>query len=220
VKPVSTGALRDGTSQSCGCLRRELQTIRAKHGGTKSSEHNIWLGIYQRCFNENHPAYHSYGGRGITVCERWRDANGFANFLADMGRRPSPKHSIDRKNNDGNYEPDNCRWATSKEQCNNNRRNIRYEIDGVVKTLKQWAETFDVPYKLLWKRTRKLGWNIKTAIETPPDKDHKNPTQQRLVTFEGRTQSVTDWAAELGMSRVTLYARLDKGWTLDRVLSR
>ena len=109
-----------GKIRSCGCLKVE-ETIKrfTTHGLTGIPEHNIWFGMKDRCNNPNHHARKNYGGKGIKVCERWMD---FANFYSDMGPRPSPKHSIDRVNNDGDYEPGNCKWATMKEQNAPGRR--------------------------------------------------------------------------------------------------
>lgn len=109
--------LKNGNTRSCGCLRTYPKT----HGMSGTTEHNIWRGITSRCKNRNNKDYHLYGGRGITVCDRWCD---FENFLADMGKRPSKLFSIDRINNDGNYEPSNCRWATAKEQKANSRHHL------------------------------------------------------------------------------------------------
>lgn len=92
-----------------------------KHGGWKSSEYTIWAGIKQRCLNPKGPSFHDYGGRGIRVCVRW--ASSFENFLSDMGPRPSHDHSVDRINHNGDYSPENCRWATAKEQHANKRPN-------------------------------------------------------------------------------------------------
>jgi len=94
-----------------------MRDTMTKHGMTESPEYRIWCGMKDRCGNPQYPKYHRYGGRGIRVCDRWQ--NSFENFYVDMGQRPSVKFSIDRINNDGNYEPGNCRWATAKEQARN-----------------------------------------------------------------------------------------------------
>jgi hypothetical protein len=115
---VGTGSLRSGNTRSCGCLRRDTNTARlTTHGASKTRTYASWKTMLQRCDDENHVAFSYYGGRGITVCERWRS---FENFLADMGKRPEGK-TLDRIDPDGNYEPSNCRWATYKEQRANHR---------------------------------------------------------------------------------------------------
>jgi hypothetical protein len=108
-------------TKSCGCLQKDGNKKFEKHGMYNSSEFRTWVNIKQRCYNINTPYYINYGERGIKVCNRWLES--FENFYEDMGPKPTPYHSIDRINNDGNYEPSNCKWATKKEQQNNTRRN-------------------------------------------------------------------------------------------------
>jgi hypothetical protein len=119
-----------------------------------SPEYRAWVHIHSRCTDSNASDYPRYGGRGIMVCERW---DSFENFLADMGPRPSAKHSIDRINNDGNYEPGNCQWATTIEQANNKRSNRRVTIGGQNKTVAEHARDAGIHYGVLWEHIEK-GW--------------------------------------------------------------
>jgi hypothetical protein len=122
-KTVQGRSLRAGLIRSCSCLQKEnrLKHGHARRGSPSFPRYRSFHAMKNRCLNPNNKNYPSYGGRGIEVCDRWLGPDGFTNFLADVGERPTPKHSIDRINNDGNYEATNCRWATQKEQ-NNNRR--------------------------------------------------------------------------------------------------
>src|SRR5882724_4491981 len=135
LREVAGADLRKGKSNSCGCLQLEIAAQSSKtHGMSKSPEYRAWSNSNDRCSDpgKNHKWY---GSRGIIVCDRWKYS--FENFIADMGARPSPEHSIDRQNNDGNYEPGNCRWATKLEQSNNRRNNIVVKFRGEEMTLKQ-----------------------------------------------------------------------------------
>ena len=123
--------LRSGSTKSCGCFRLEILRRKGKnfkHGhtiGGLSPEYKAWVNLVYRCGNPQHPSFKYYGGRGITVCDRWLGS--FPSFLADMGTRPGPKYSIDRIDNDGGYCKENCRWATKKEQCLNRRGSLTVE---------------------------------------------------------------------------------------------
>jgi hypothetical protein len=146
--------------------RRKYPTgVNVRHGGSlggiKTPEYSAWLHMRERCFNPNNSRYARYGGRGITICERW---NAYENFSVDMGLRPSPQHSIERINNDGNYEPSNCKWATRKEQ-------------------------------------------------------QQNIVHARLITFNGQTLCLSEWARRLGSCAGTLTGRIKRGWPLERVLT-
>lgn len=116
---------------------------RTYHGGSKTPEYRLWAGMKERCLNSKSKAWANYGGRGIRICERW--ANSFSAFIEDIGYRPSPNHTIDRVNNDGNYEPGNVRWATPKEQARNRRDNRLITIDGVTKCAIDWARERGIP---------------------------------------------------------------------------
>lgn len=137
--------VKSGRTRGCGCWRH------GKHG---TSEYRSWSHMKQRCQNPNNPSYPDYGGRGIKVCERWQT---FANFYVDMGERPAGC-TLDRKDNDGDYCPENCRWSGSVEQNNNRRGNV-------------------------------------------------------LVTYDDKTQTVSQWARELGVSHATILGRVGRGWT-------
>lgn len=138
TKTVLLFLLKNGESTSCGCMRE----VKVRHGGAHLPEYNSWCGLMGRCYNKNNRKWPRYGGRGIVVCARWQEPNGrgFANFLADMGPKPSPQHSIDRINNDGNYEPGNVRWATCKQQSRNMSRNRILTVGDVTMTVTEWAE--------------------------------------------------------------------------------
>jgi len=134
------------------------------HAVVLSPEYRVWRSMKSRCSNSRNDSYADYGGRGISVCERW--VVSFEAFLQDMGSRPSLKHSIDRIDNEGNYEPGNCRWATKREQANNCRSNRTIYIDGERLTVAQWARKMGVRPCVITNRLRR-GWDEKQAVLTP-----------------------------------------------------
>lgn len=164
-------------SQSCGCHQRLALSIRrTTHGHTKSGVkkhplYNTWNSMVRRCRDRNTEGFEHYGGRGIKVCNRWsmgeNGLSAFACFLSDMGDRPSPDHSIDRwPNNNGNYEPSNCRWATQKQQQRNRRSNRIVSFKGVMVPLTVAAELAGINPNTVWCRL-KLGWSMDDAINRP-----------------------------------------------------
>jgi len=166
---VATTSLTGGATKSCGCLKRLVTTKRnTKHGcskrGAPTHEYTAWQRMLSRCDNRNDAGYHNYGGRGIAVCERWRD---FRNFLHDLGRKPSAEHTLERTDVDGDYRPDNCRWATHLEQANNTRRNVWIEARGERKTMSQWARELDASPATIRDRLRR-GWLPEEAVTIPP----------------------------------------------------
>lgn len=161
-------SLKAGKSRSCGCLQKEVASSIFIHGfsrvGGKSHEYNAWLGIKKRCYNPNTENYSYYGGRGITVCERWLDS--FENFLEDMGLSPGKGWSIERKGNSGNYEKSNCCWATHTQQMRNTRRNHLVTFNNKTLCLSEWDEETGIPHTTLRKRLR-MGWTEEEALTTP-----------------------------------------------------
>lgn len=157
--------LRYKRSRSCGCLSRERASETSKtHGMSQTPEYRIWASMRQRCSKTNNKHYHDYGGRGISVCKRWKS---FKNFICDMGLRPSPEMSIDRINNDGNYEPSNCRWATVNEQARNKRNNVVINFQGKSLIMIDWAERIGLSKAALWARLNVHKWPIAKALTTP-----------------------------------------------------
>lgn len=142
--------LTSGRSQSCGCLRAELMSVaKRKHGMSNTPEWHTYYRMIARCTEPSNARYPRYGGRGVTVCDRWLQS--FENFFQDMGRRPEGC-SIERKNVNGNYEPSNCIWATQKQQARNTSRTIRITFNGKEQCLADWAAEIGVPYGTLYDR--------------------------------------------------------------------
>jgi hypothetical protein len=167
---ISGSNLRRGTTRSCGCLQRQLAAVAiaerrtATHGMKGTPTYKSWVNAKQRCGNPRYHKFESHGGRGISMCDKW--SKSFEAFLEDMGVRPSGT-SLDRyPNNDGNYEPGNCRWATPVEQSSNTRTNVLVEHDGRSQTVAAWAREFGLARGTLGNRL-KSGWSIERALQEP-----------------------------------------------------
>jgi len=171
-----TNQLRPEGTASCGCLKRQVDRDKCirmsyKHGeasrANPSPEHATWADMRKRCRNPRSTHYRHYGGRGIRVCDRWQGENGFVYFLEDMGRKPSPAHSIDRIDVDGDYCPENCRWATAREQESNKRNSVYITAFGKTLWLPDWAAETGISTDTIRYRI-KQGWNPEVALTKMP----------------------------------------------------
>ncbi len=176
-KIVIGDELRKGNTTSCGCYAKEIAKETAlKHIAGKNKTHDMtgtlvykeWSEMKRRCYNSKDKSYSDYGKRGITVCDRWK--NSFEAFCEDVSKLPhfnDKGYSLDRINNNGNYEPDNVRWANSKIQANNRRTNQLITYNNKTQTIAQWADEYGISYKKLWKRINTFHWDIEKALNTP-----------------------------------------------------
>jgi hypothetical protein len=150
-------------TRSCGGPVHVVATRHRTHGRTKSPEYGVWRQMVARCTKPDHKLFPYYGGRGITVCGRWLT---FEGFLSDMGERPSATHTLERKDNDGPYSPDNCVWATKTDQQRNKRDTHKLTYRGATKPLATWAEQFGIRAGTIRSRLR-YGWSVERAITEP-----------------------------------------------------
>jgi hypothetical protein len=197
VKLFYSCALKSLHMHSCGC------SINTTHHLSNHPLYNCWQSMWARCTKRHNPSYKNYGGRGIKVCDRWRNVQ---NFITDMGEKPTPKHSIERKNNDGDYTPENCKWSTRIEQNRNSRKNVFILLNGQKKTLKEWATHLGISSSILSKRLKAQNGNTLDAFFGP------------FLEFNGKSQRLSEWAVELGISASILYGRLSRRWPIRRIL--
>jgi hypothetical protein len=203
-------SLRRGNTSSCGCISRERTAARnSKHGdarrGRKTPEYTAWRNMIARCYNPKSSTYHHYGGRGIAVCDRWRfgeaPTTGFECFLYDMGRRPSPQHSIDRyPDRDGDYRPGNTRWATQSEQVRNSKKALL--VDGL--SMIEAAESVGADYSLVRSR-RQRGWDIDRAMLAPK-------SENRRIVVNGIAMTISEAARISPITREGIDRRIRQGW--------
>lgn len=179
-----------------------------------SPEYRAWQAMRQRCNNSNHPKYSRYGGRGITICAAWDD---FDVFLCDVGARPSDKHSLGRIDNDGDYEPANVHWETASQQANNRSAHRILTIDGVSRTVAQWACGYEISLFTIFQRLDR-GWSSKRAVYEPVRAGEYRT--ERVLTHGGKTMPLCEWARECGLSSATISKRLKRGWSVADALTR
>lgn len=220
----STRQLTSGQTVSCGCKRKSHGGDRTRtHGDSQSLEHITWCGIRARCLNPNNKGFRYYGGRGITICSRWSAS--FSAFLEDMGRRPTPEHSVDRIDNNGGYDcghcvdcfsrgriKTNCRWATKREQGRNRRSNRYITYNNETKMLVEWAESASMTQAQLIYRLS-LGWTLPKALNTPV-KSRVKLTEDNVRYIRQSSEKNRVLAEKFGvsLSRIS-QVRLFECWT-------
>lgn len=200
-KLIPLGSLTSGRAKSCGCYRKEVTSAkRKKHLQKDERLYGIWLNLRNRCFNPNLKSYKDYGQRGITVCKEWDDFGNFSTWALNNGYREDL--TIDRIDNDGNYEPSNCRWATRDIQANNKSDNVRIVIDGVERTIANHARYYKIPYDTFYYRYEN-GWNEKDLV--------KPVIKKKLIEIDGEIKSLKAWSRHFGISYSTVQHRYKKG---------
>lgn len=209
----------DGTCISCSRLGNKANSGNYKitnplaRSLLRTRFYKIWVGMRARCNNPNTDRYEHYGGRGITVCERW---NSFEAFVEDMYPTYKSGLTIERKDVNGNYEPTNCTWATSKQQANN-KQNTRYlTYQGRTQSQLDWSKELNIPYGIISGRLN-LGWSIDRVLSEPVTtyKSH-----HKTLEYNGESHSIKEWSEITGLTPHAISSRLHRGWTVERVLSQ
>lgn len=217
VRNVLARSLTRGASTSCGCYNREVITT---HGKSKTTKlYHVWQCMKVRCFVEGSQMWEHYGGRGITVCDEWLDFETFYDWAMANGYKDGL--SLDRIDNDGNYEPSNCRWATSKQQCRNRSTNLMLTVNGETHCASEWAEIVGInPLTICTRKSR--GWTDEEAVygrERVINREtYRNRATNHLLTYKGETHCAIEWAEILGMNVNTIRGRLHRGWSDERTL--
>lgn len=209
LKNVYHHNLVRGKSTSCGCFAREMSRKRATHGMAGTPEYQTWNRMWSRCTNPIVERYKNYGGRGIKVCERWLS---FESFYEDMGAKPSPRHSIGRIDNNGNYCPENCRWETQEEQKSNTSRTIFIAIDGKKRSLIDVSDDIGVRADCLRQRVR-AGMEIDALLS-------KKHLKKVPITVNGETKLTTEWMKYANIPISSFYLLKRKGMSSEDIVSK
>ena len=198
---------------------RKLDTkSRKSESGARERLYGIYYNIKSRCYNEKDHGYERYGGRGIVMCDEWKNSyDAFKKWALSSGYNENARYTectIERVDVNGNYSPENCCWKSMKEQANNKRTNLFIEYNEETHTLSEWSEILNIPYTTLQSRICSYGWDIEKAFTTPIK---TYPT----YTYNGETHTILEWSKILGVSRSTLSDRIYKyKWDIDRVLTQ
>lgn len=217
ITHVRIDHLRKKTTKSCGCLGTPPPK---SHGLSSSPLYQVWRGMLNRCYNEKLFSFRHYGGRGIKVCDRWLNGNsknlGFECFVQDMVARPSPKHSIERIDNNGDYCPENCRWATMAEQALNRRSTHSVEMNGKTQPIAAWARELGINVGTIHSRICS-GLNEIEALQKPIRK--RIGIGRRMILWNGKQRNVTELCNEYGISVELFRSRMRDNWTVERALT-
>ena len=189
-----------------------------KYGSTREYTHPIydaWRNMKRRCYLKTAKYYKNYGGRGIRVCDEWRD--NYGSFLEwALANGWQEKLQLDRIDNDGNYEPNNCRWIPQRKNLLNRRTNYYITYKGKKQTVTEWSKELGINVRTLTKRLR--VWDVEKAFTTPVDTAHKRPLHRHEIEFRGETKSITEWAKDIGVAPMTLHKRIER-WGIERALT-
>ena len=218
-KRISPSKLVHGVIVSCGCYAAEqARENKRTHGLTGSPEWMSWTSMKSRCLNQNAQGYENYGGRGITVCDRWRDS--FEAFYEDMGPRPSLGHSIERNDTNGHYEPRNCRWATSLEQGANKRNNQIVELRGEKMTLAEACRQSPLSRNSIIDRLDR-GMSVEDALFAPIDTSQgsRAKSNNRFIEFQGERMLLIELAERTGIDHGHIGYHLKRGRTADEAVA-
>lgn len=184
--------------------------MKKQYGVSSTKIYHKWAGMKERCYNKNAPQYKNYGGRGIRVCDEWFNSfTAFRDWAFANGY--DDKLSLDRIDVNGNYCPENCRWATQNQQANNKRNTIRLEYNGETHTISEWAAITGLEPRIIYRRLRS-GWSVERIMLTPSD--------GRNVTINGESHCIADWARIKGVRPGTIYERIRLGWSVEEAITR
>jgi DNA-binding protein Fis len=217
TKTIVGVSLTAGLSKSCGCYKLEkIKERNEKHGhshrGDVSPTYSRWHSLKRRCTDPTQDKRGNYYHRGIKVCDRWLES--FENFLEDMGECPSPDHSLERIDVNGDYCPENCEWILLSRQAYNKRNTKIYEFDGKKLTLPEWEKETGINEGTLRSRLVDMGWSVEKALTTPAN------DFVCVLEYQGKSMTLAEWSKELGIDAGTLNARLkDYGWSVEKTLT-
>lgn len=208
ITEVTTYNFNHKICVSCGCSKTNKPSKCRKY----KLLYQVWSEMKRRCNNKKSISFINYGARGISVCSEWE--NDFNKFLCwSLTNGYNIGLSIDRIENNGNYEPTNCKWSTCTEQSNNTRQNRHLQFHGKVKTLTEWAKELKMSEKLISERLHVYGWSVYKTFTTKED------TRFNMISFNGEEKPLTVWAKEIGISHSCLIKRMKMGWDLEKILS-